>query len=155
MMGKPKATKFGLGIKKFQYDDDDNLVHIAYLTIDGKPSSDGNNCPCVQLAYDEWGNRISEKYTDYAEKVLKALKANGIDATVNNRSEKIGFKIREARMDKLPYMLVVGQQEEADNTVSVRSRFAGDEGVKPLQQFIDDICKEIRTKEIRKEMPAE
>ena len=58
-------------------------------------------------------------------------------------------------MDKLPYMLVVGQQEDADNTVSVRSRFAGDEGVKPLQQFIDDICKEIRTKEIRKEMPAE
>ena len=98
---------------------------------------------------------ISEKYTDYAEKVLKALKANGIDATVDNRSEKIGFKIREARMDKLPYMLVVGQQEEADNTVSVRSRFAGDEGVKPLQQFIDDICKEIRTKEIRKEIPAE
>lgn len=98
---------------------------------------------------------ISEKYTAYAEEVLKALKANGIDATVDNRSEKIGFKIREARMDKLPYMLVVGQQEEADRTVSVRSRFAGDEGVKPLEQFIDDICKEIRTKEIRKEIPAE
>ena len=98
---------------------------------------------------------ISEKYTAYAEEVLKALKANGIDATVDNRSEKIGFKIREARMAKLPYMLVVGQQEEADHTVSVRSRFAGDEGVKPLEQFIDDICKEIRTKEIRKEMPAE
>lgn len=98
---------------------------------------------------------ISEKYTDYAAKVLKALKANGIDATVDNRSEKIGFKIREARMNKLPYMLVVGQQEEADNTVSVRSRFAGDEGVKTLEQFIDDICKEIRTKEIRKELPAD
>lgn len=98
---------------------------------------------------------ISEKYTAYAEEVLKALKANGIDATTDNRSEKIGFKIREARMAKLPYMLVVGQQEEADHTVAVRSRFAGDEGVKPLEQFIDDICKEIRTKEIRKEMPAE
>lgn len=98
---------------------------------------------------------ISEKYTDYAANVLKALKANGIDATVDNRSEKIGFKIREARMNKLPYMLVVGQQEEADNTVSVRSRFAGDEGVKTLEQFIDDICKEIRTKEIRKELPAD
>lgn len=98
---------------------------------------------------------ISEKYTAYAEEVLKALKANGIDATADNRSEKIGFKIREARMAKLPYMLVVGQQEEADHTVSVRSRFAGDEGVKPLEQFIDDICKEIRTKEIRKEMPTE
>ena len=52
-------------------------------------------------------------------------------------------------------MLVVGQQEEADHTVSVRSRFAGDEGVKPLSQFIDEICKEIRTKEIRKEIPEE
>lgn len=98
---------------------------------------------------------ISDKYEDYANEVLKELKANGIDATVDNRSEKIGFKIREARLAKLPYMLVVGQQEEADRTVSVRSRFAGDEGVKPLQQFIDDICKEIRTKEIRKEIPEE
>ena len=96
---------------------------------------------------------ISEKYEAYANEVLKELKANGIDATVDNRSEKIGFKIREARLDKLPYMLVVGQQEEADHTVSVRSRFAGDEGVKPLAQFVDEICKEIRTKEIRKELP--
>ena len=98
---------------------------------------------------------ISEKYTAYADEVLKALKANGIDATVDYRSEKIGFKIREARMDKLPYMLVIGQQEAADHTVSVRSRFAGDEGVKSLEQFIDDICKEIRTKEIREEIAAD
>ena len=98
---------------------------------------------------------ISDKYEAYANEVLKELKANGIDATVDNRSEKIGFKIREARLDKLPYMLVVGQQEAEDKTVSVRSRFAGDEGVKPLGQFIDDICKEIRTKEIRKEIPEE
>ena len=89
---------------------------------------------------------------DYADQVYKELKANGIDSTVDRRSEKIGFKIREARIEKLPYMLVVGQQEEADHTVSVRSRFAGDEGVKPLAQFIDDICREIRTKEIRKEL---
>lgn len=98
---------------------------------------------------------ISDKYEAYAGEILQELKANGIDATADNRSEKIGFKIREARLDKLPYMLVVGQQEEADHTVSVRSRFAGDEGVKPLQQFIDEICKEIRTKEIRKEIPEE
>ena len=78
-----------------------------------------------------------------------------IDVTVDNRSEKIGFKIREARLDKLPYMLVVGQQEEADGTVSVRSRFAGNEGTKSLDEFIDAICKEIRTKEIRKELPEE
>ncbi len=94
---------------------------------------------------------ISEKYEAYAAEVEKELKKNGILAETDNRSEKIGFKIREARLAKLPYMLVVGQQEEEDKTVSVRSRFAGDEGVKPLGEFIDQICKEIRTKEIRKE----
>lgn len=94
---------------------------------------------------------ISDKYEEYAQKVRSELKANGVLAEVDSRSEKIGFKIREARMARLPYMLVVGQQEEADGTVSVRSRFAGDEGVKPLSEFIDQICKEIRTKEIRKE----
>lgn len=98
---------------------------------------------------------ISEKYTDYAEKVRSELAAAGVDVTVDNRSEKIGFKIREARMDRLPYMLVVGQQEEADGTVSVRSRFAGDEGVKPLGEFTRQICEEIRTKAIRKEEAAE
>lgn len=92
---------------------------------------------------------ISEKYIDYAQSVCKELKANGIDATVDHRSEKIGFKIREARLNRIPYMLVVGQKEEEENTVSVRSRYEGDEGQKPLSEFIDAICKEIRTKEIR------
>ena len=82
-------------------------------------------------------------------------KKSRVDVTVDNRSEKIGFKIREARMDRLPYMLVVGQQEEADGTVSVRSRFAGDEGVKPLDEFIAQITEEIRTKAIRKEEVVE
>ena len=94
---------------------------------------------------------ISEKYADYAEEVRKELAKNDVDVTVDNRSEKIGFKIREARLNKIPYMLVVGAQEAEDKTVSVRSRFAGDEGVKPVQEFIDQICKEIRTKEIRVE----
>lgn len=98
---------------------------------------------------------ISEKYADYANKVAAELKKNGVDVTVDERSEKIGYKIREARMDRLPYMLVVGAQEETDGTVSVRSRFAGDEGVKPLSEFINQICEEIRTKAIRKEEIAE
>ena len=93
---------------------------------------------------------ISEKYADYAAKVEAELKKNGILATVDNRSEKIGFKIRETRLNKVPYMLVVGQKEEEEQLVSVRSRFAGDEGQKTLDEFIDQICKEIRTKEIRK-----
>ena len=93
---------------------------------------------------------ISEKYVDYAEKVRKELAKNGVDVTVDGRSEKIGFKIREARLKKVPYMLVVGANEEAEGLVSVRSRYKGDEGQKPLETFIDEICKEIRTKEIRK-----
>lgn len=95
---------------------------------------------------------ISEKFADYAEEVNKELKKNGILSTVDNRSEKIGYKIREARLQKLPYMLVVGAQEQEAGKVSVRSRFAGDEGQKDLKDFISAICEEIRTKEIRQEV---
>ena len=98
---------------------------------------------------------ISEKYSEYAEEVRKELRAAGIDVTVDNRSEKIGYKIREARVDKLPYMLVVGEQEQADKLVSVRSRFEGNEGQKPLTQFIADIKEEIDSKAIRTELPEE
>ena len=98
---------------------------------------------------------ISDKYADYANSVLKELKKNGVDATVDTRTEKIGFKIRDARLSRLPYMLVVGEKEEAEGSVSVRSRFAGDEGSKKLSDFVDMICKEIRTKEIRKEEVTE
>lgn len=98
---------------------------------------------------------ISEKYLDYANQIEAELKKNDIRCSVDNRSEKIGYKIREARLQKVPYMLVVGQKEEEDGVVSVRSRFLGDEGQKSLDAFIDDICKEIRTKEIRKVVEPE
>ena len=98
---------------------------------------------------------ISEKYTEYGEKVLAELKKNGILATIDNRSEKIGFKIRETRLAKVPYMLVVGQKEEEENVVSVRSRFLGDEGQKQLSVFIKDILEEIRAKAIRREQAGE
>ena len=93
---------------------------------------------------------ISEKFSDYAAEVEKELKKNGILVTTDSRSEKIGFKIREARNARVPYMIVVGQKEAEEGLVSVRSRFAGDEGTKPLKEFIEQISEEIRTKEIRK-----
>ncbi len=93
---------------------------------------------------------ISDKYQGYAKKVDAELKANGILSTIDMRAEKIGYKIREARLAKVPYMLVVGEKEEAEGKVSVRSRFLGDEGQQELQKFMDAVCKEIRTKEIRK-----
>ena len=93
---------------------------------------------------------ISDKYIDYANEVSAKLKQAGIRNTIDSRSEKIGFKIREARMDRLPYMLVVGQKEQEEGLVSVRSRFKGDEGQKPIDEFIKDILVEINTKEIKK-----
>ena len=92
---------------------------------------------------------ISDKYMDYAQNVLNKLTEAGIRAEVDTRAEKIGYKIREAQTAKIPYMLVVGQKEEEENTVSVRSRAAGDEGARNLDTFIADILKEIETKENR------
>ncbi len=92
---------------------------------------------------------ISEKYHEYANKVADELKDNGIRCSVDERGEKIGYKIRDARMKKVPYILVVGANEEAEGLVSVRSRYLGDEGQKSLDTFVNEICKEIRTKEIR------
>lgn len=86
---------------------------------------------------------ISEKYEEYAKSVKAQLDEAGIRAEIDLRSEKIGYKIREAQTHKIPYMLVVGQKEEADGTVSVRSRFKGDEGSRELSCFISDVKEEI------------
>ena len=92
---------------------------------------------------------ISDKHMDYAQKVYEALEAAGIRSEIDTRAEKIGYKIREAQVNKIPYMLVVGGKEEETGKVSVSSRFAGDEGQKDLAAFIEDIQKEIADKTIR------
>lgn len=92
---------------------------------------------------------ISDKFHDYGNKILEELKANGIRASVDERAEKIGYKIREARLERIPYQIIIGQKEEENNAISVRSRYLGDEGSKDLDDFINDICKEVRTKVIR------
>ena len=93
---------------------------------------------------------ISDKYHDYAAKVEAELKANNIRCSVDQRSEKMGYKIREARLNRVPYMLIVGAKEEEEQKVSVRSRYLGDEGAKELNVFIDAIKDEIQKKTIRK-----
>ena len=93
---------------------------------------------------------ISDKYMDYAKKVEAQLNEAGIRVDVDTRSEKIGYKIREARKARIPYMLVVGEKEEAEGKVSVRSRFLGDEGQKDLGEFIAAIEEEIQNKVNRK-----
>ena len=93
---------------------------------------------------------ISDKYMEYGEKVKAALEVANIRTEIDTRAEKIGYKIREPRLQKIPYMLVVGAKEEEENTVSVRSRFAGDEGAKSLDDFIAAITEEIKNRENRK-----
>ena len=92
---------------------------------------------------------ISDKYMEYGEKVLSGLKESGIRAELDSRAEKIGYKIREAQMQKIPYMLVVGAKEEESELVSVRSRFEGDEGQKSLADFIASLKEEIKNKTAR------
>ena len=92
---------------------------------------------------------ISEKHHEYANTVLAKLKAAGVRATIDERAEKIGYKIREARLNKLPYMLIIGANEEESGTVSVRKRGEdGDLGSMEADKFIADIVKEIADKVI-------
>ena len=98
---------------------------------------------------------ISDKYMDYAQKVLDELNNSGVRAEIDTRAEKIGYKIREAQMQKIPYMLVVGAKEEEENLVSVRSRFAGDEGQKSLDEFVASVTEEIATRARREVVKEE
>ena len=86
---------------------------------------------------------ISDKFSFYAEKVENVLKESGIRVELDNRSEKIGYKIREAQLQKVPYMLIVGEKEENSNTVGVRSRKDGDLGAMTLEEFVNKIENEI------------
>jgi threonyl-tRNA synthetase len=90
---------------------------------------------------------ISDKYNDYAEEVSKTLLNKGVRVEVDYRAEKIGYKIREARLERSPYIIVVGEKEAENKEVSVRSRKNGDEGALSLESFVNRIAQEIATKE--------
>ena len=98
---------------------------------------------------------ISDKYLDYAQQVNAKLNDEGVRSSVDSRAEKIGYKIRDARLQKVPYMLIVGAKEEEEKLVSVRSRFAGDEGQTTLDAFLDNIKEEIRTRVLRETVAEE
>ncbi len=89
---------------------------------------------------------ISEKYGEYAKKVLNLLRKNDIRAEVDNRSEKTGRKIRDAEMKKIPYMVIVGEKEEKENTVSVRKHKEGDLGTFTIDEFVKKINDELEVK---------
>ena len=98
---------------------------------------------------------ISDKYLDYAQQVNAKLNDEGVRSSVDSRAEKIGYKIRDARLQKVPYMLIVGAKEEEEKLVSVRSRFAGDEGQTTRDAFLDNIKEEIRTRVLRETVAEE
>jgi threonyl-tRNA synthetase len=82
---------------------------------------------------------ISDKYSEYAHQVAHSLKDTGIRAEVDDRNEKIGRKIRDTELMKVPYMLVVGEKEMTENTVSVRKHGEGDKGAMPISAFASEI----------------
>ncbi len=89
---------------------------------------------------------LVDKHHDFAQKVAQMLRDKGVKVEVDTRNEKIGYKIREAQMEKIPYMLVIGDKEMENSAVSVRSRKDGDLGAMPAEQFVDKIVEEIRTR---------
>ena len=89
---------------------------------------------------------VSEKSNEYTEKLFNELKNSGIRAELDIRNEKIGYKIREAQLKKIPYMLILGENESSTGCVSVRSRDNGDLGSNNLDDFIKDIKAEIESK---------
>ena len=91
---------------------------------------------------------ISDKFADYAEKVKEELEQQDIRVEIDHRSEKIGYKIREARNERVPYMLIIGEKEENDKTVALRSRENGDEGSTTVKELVDRISKEVANKDM-------
>ncbi len=91
---------------------------------------------------------IADRHNEFTSKVAAELKKRGIRVEVDGRSEKIGFKIREAQLQKIPYMLVIGDKEVETENVSIRCRKRGDIGTMSVSDFCDMVEKEIREKTI-------
>lgn len=91
---------------------------------------------------------IADAHLEYAQELRAKLEGYGLRVELDDRNEKIGKKIRDAQLEKVPYSLIIGDNEVKDNTVSVRKRFVGDMGIKPVDEFISDIMKEVASKAI-------
>ena len=86
---------------------------------------------------------LSEKYNDYAQKVLKQFDLQGVRGTIDLRNEKLGRKIRDNELKRIPYMVIVGEKEEAEGLVSMRQQGGGEQRTMPIQEFIDKINAEV------------
>ncbi|MGN0143963.1 MAG: His/Gly/Thr/Pro-type tRNA ligase C-terminal domain-containing protein, partial [Clostridium sp.] len=91
---------------------------------------------------------ISDKFNDYAQSVRKKLNESGIRVELDDRSEKIGYKIREARNERVPYIVIIGEKEQTEKNISLRSRKNGDEGAVDINKFIETVEEEVRNMDI-------
>lgn len=91
---------------------------------------------------------VADRHLDYVYEIKKVLEANGMRVEVDSRSEKIGYKIREAQLEKVPYMFIIGDKDVEANTVSVRHRKNGDLGAMQLDEFVQKALEEINNKTI-------
>jgi threonyl-tRNA synthetase len=97
---------------------------------------------------------IADRHTDYARSVAATLQAAGLRVDVDDRQEKVNLKIREAQLQKVPYMLVVGDREAAEQTVAVRHRVTGDLGSRPLDAFVEEALREVAARGAQQPAPA-
>ena len=86
---------------------------------------------------------LSEKYNDYAKKVLEQFNQQGVRGSIDLRNEKLGRKIRDNELKRIPYMVIVGEKEEAEGLVSMRQQGGGEQATMTIQQFIDKINAEV------------
>ena len=89
---------------------------------------------------------VTDRAKEYAEGILAKMEARGMRVTVDNRNEKIGYKIRQAQLEKIPYFFIVGDKEAEENTISLRSRKDGDLGAMPVDEVLAKIYEENDTK---------
>jgi len=91
---------------------------------------------------------ITDRQLEYAQKVHARLEAGGLRSHLDDRNEKVNLKIREAQLQKVPYMLVIGDREAESDAVSVRHRKHGDMGAKPVAQFVEEACQLVESKNV-------
>ena len=91
---------------------------------------------------------ITDRNNEYANSICQILKDNGVRATVDERNEKVGYKIREAHNMKVPYLIIVGDDEQANGTISLRGRGGENQSGLKMQDFVERILQEIKTKKI-------
>ena len=130
---------------------DTTIANVALRYIAGglaAPQSDADWVITAYLAANAIVLPITDRQTEYARSVRQQLDAAGIRTTVDERNEKVNLKIREAQLQKIPYMLVVGDREQENGQVAVRNRKHGDQGAKPLADFIAEIRALIQSKAV-------